>query len=226
MFSSFFVLFFCHHHFSSFSEGDFHPDMSRKAPKGKPTPAPVILQLSQHPGDFWLRRSPKPLTCCRGRISWLWPHNPCSSAPRCWCASSPGPLSGTRWWTACRQSEWAASQTSSFSLVPVRQLNVGEATFVRREPSAFLGGQLLSANHGLSIVVAPQTKRRPGKAEKLKGKPCPPITCTSDHSCKHCYSFHPKTWHVSEDEKSIFIVHEMCHRTVSVSTGFKKKKKG
>lgn len=103
------------------------------------------------------------------------------------------------------------------------QLNMGEATLVRREPSPFLGGHLLSANHGLSTVVALQTKRSPGKAEKLEGKPCLPVACTTYHSCKHCYSFHLRTWHVSEDEKSIFIVHKMYHRTVSVSTGLKKK---
>lgn len=100
----------------------------------KPIPAEIIKRLFQLRGHL-RQREGRSLTCFHELLSLPWPPSPCSSAPQHWCVSSLGLLSGTRSWTVCHQSEWAASQTSSFSSVPATQLNKGEATFIRRDPN-------------------------------------------------------------------------------------------
>lgn len=109
-----------------------------KRPISKPISAwlPSSPQgISQHRGicDWNGGRGwrPKSLTCSRELISWLWPPCPYSLAPQCWCVSFPGLLSGTQWWRVCHRSEWAVSQASSFSWVPVMQLNKKEVTGIR-----------------------------------------------------------------------------------------------
>lgn len=179
------VFFFCYENFSSFSEGAFHSSMSKSLMWFKPIPAKCITQSHTfHWGNLWCRGSPKSLTCFRELFSLLLPQSPCSLIPRCWCVSFPGLLSGTRWWTVCHQSVWAASQTSSFSSVPAMQLNMGEATFMRREHKSF--SQETFAQHQLWLSLTDTCRWRGYqiKLRSLRVTPAPSISGTNDRSPK------------------------------------------